>query len=229
MSKILFVVTGATAWTLQDGSQHPTGYWAEELLTPYRTITGAGHQVEFATPGGVTPVADEASLAPDVNDGVDVRPEIEAIEGLQGPLKLEDVRLADYDAVFYPGGHGPMEDLAVHETSGRLLTEALDTGTPLGIVCHAPAAMLAAVREDGSPAFAGRRVTGFSNEEERQGGLADRASWLLEDRLRDLGADVTVGEPWAPYVVVDGSLVTGQNPASSGELADRLLELLATR
>ncbi|WP_395693149.1 type 1 glutamine amidotransferase domain-containing protein [Nocardioides sp.] len=229
MSKILFVVTGATAWTLQDGSRHPTGYWAEELLTPYRTITGAGHQVEFATPGGVRPVADEASLAPDVNDGVDVRPEIEAIEGLRAPRRLEDVRLADYDAVFYPGGHGPMEDLAVHEGSGRLLTEALDAQTPLGIVCHAPAAMLAAVREDGSPAFAGRRVTGFSNEEERQGGLADRARWLLEDRLRELGADVTVGEPWAPHVVVDGTLVTGQNPGSSGELADRLLELLATR
>lgn len=227
MSKILFVVTGATSWTLEDGTQHPTGYWAEELLTPYRTLTGAGHEVEFATPGGVTPVADEGSLAPELNDGADVRPELDAIAGLQSPQRLEDVELSAYDAVFYPGGHGPMEDLAVSAVSGRLLTEALDSGKPLGVVCHGPAALLAAVRADGTPTFAGRSITAFSNEEERQGGLADKASWLLEDRLRDLGAEVTVGDPWASHVIVDGNLVTGQNPGSSQDLADRLLQLLA--
>ncbi|GAA1948752.1 type 1 glutamine amidotransferase domain-containing protein [Nocardioides panacihumi] len=227
MSKILFVVTGATHWTLKDGTQHPTGYWAEELLTPYRTITGAGHEVQFATPGGVVPVADGGSLAPENNDGVDVRPALDAIAGLKSPQKLEDVRLSEYDAVFYPGGHGPMEDLAVDPVSGRLLTEALDSGKPLGVVCHAPAALLAAVREDGKPTFAGRRITAFSNAEEAQGGLADKAAWLLEDRLRDLGIEVTVGEPWASHVVVDGNLITGQNPGSSGDLATRLVALLA--
>lgn len=226
MSKILFVVTGADHWTLKDGTQHPTGYWAEELLTPYKTITGAGHDVEFATPGGVSPVVDETSLAPDANDGADVRPDIEAIDALKSPLKLEDVQLSDYDAVFYPGGHGPMEDLAVNKDSGALLTEALDSGKPLGVVCHAPAAMLAATREDGTSAFAGKKITGFSNEEERQAGLADKAIWLLEDRLRELGADVTVGDAWAPNVVTDGNLVTGQNPKSSGPLAEKLLEML---
>ncbi len=226
MSKILFVVTAADHWTLKDGTQHPTGYWAEELLTPYKTITGAGHQVDFATPGGVAPVVDATSLTPENNDGADVRPDIEAIDALKSPLKLEDVQLSDYDAVFYPGGHGPMEDLAVDKTSGALLTDALDSGKPLGVVCHAPAAMLAAVRDDGTSAFAGKKITGFSNEEERQAGLADKAKWLLEDRLRELGADVTVGDAWAPNVVTDGNLVTGQNPKSSGPLAEKLLDLL---
>ncbi|MCD0449085.1 type 1 glutamine amidotransferase domain-containing protein [Actinocorallia sp. API 0066] len=227
MSKVLFVVTGATYWTLNDGTRHPTGYWAEELLTPYRALTGAGHEVEFATPGGVTPVVDQGSLAPDANGGEDVAPELAGIAGLESPLKLDEVDLADYDAVFYPGGHGPMEDLAVDATSGRLLVAALNSGKPLAVVCHAPAALLAATLEDGTSAFRGRRITAFSNEEERQAGLADRAVWLLEDRLREIGADVSVAAPWTPNVVVDGTLVTGQNPMSSALIADELLKRLA--
>jgi len=226
MSTILFVVTGATHWTLKDGTQHPTGYWAEELLTPYRVLTEAGHDVVFATPDGVVPSVDEASLAPDYNDGADVGPALAEIEGLSAPLKLDDVDAATYDAVYYPGGHGPMEDLAVNPASGSLLTAALDSGKPLGVVCHGPAALLAAVRADGTHTFAGRKITAFSNEEERQGGLADKASWLLQDRLSGIGADVSVGEPWAAHVVVDGNIVTGQNPASSRPVAERLLEQL---
>ncbi|GAB3970313.1 type 1 glutamine amidotransferase domain-containing protein [Actinoallomurus acanthiterrae] len=226
MSKILFVVTGATHWTLNDGTQHPTGFWAEELLTPYKAFTEAGHEVVFATPGGVVPAADPGSLAPEVNDGRDVTPELAEIAGLVTPLKLEEVNLADYQAVFYPGGHGPMEDLAVDAASGRLLVETLESGKPLGVVCHAPAALLAADRADGTSAFAGRKITAFSNEEERQGGLADKAIWLLEDRLKAIGADVRVAAPWTPNVVIDGSLVTGQNPMSSGPLAAELLKQL---
>jgi putative intracellular protease/amidase len=226
MSKILFVVTGATYWTLKDGTRHPTGYWAEELLAPYQAFTGAGHEVGFATPGGVLPVADAGSLAPQLNGGRDVAPELAGIAGLASPLKLDDVDLADYQAVFYPGGHGPMEDLAVDATSGRLLVAALDSGKPLGVVCHAPAALLAANRADGTSAFAGRRITAFSNEEERQGGLADKAIWLLEDRLTAIGADVQVAAAWTPHVVVDGNLITGQNPMSSGPLAAELLKHL---
>jgi putative intracellular protease/amidase len=226
MSKILFVVTGATHWTLNDGTQHPTGYWAEELLTPYKAFTEAGHQVIFATPGGVVPVADAGSLAPQVNGGRDVTPELAEIAGLVTPLKLEEVDLADYQAVFYPGGHGPMEDLAVDATSGRLLVEALESGKPLGVVCHAPAALLAANRADGTSAFAGRKITAFSNEEERQGGLAGKAIWLLEDRLKAIGVDVQVAAAWTPNVVIDGNLITGQNPMSSGPLAAELLKQL---
>lgn len=222
MSTILFVVTGADHWTLRDGTKHPTGYWAEELLAPYKIFTDAGDKVVFATPGGKVPVPDEGSLAPKLNDGKDVRPELDAIEGLKHPLDLADVDLADYDAVFYPGGHGPMEDLAVDATSGELLTSALASDKPVGIVCHGPAALLATEGAKGSSPISGRKVTGFSNAEEEAGGLADKAKWLLEDRLRALGADVSVGEPWQPYVVVDGNLVTGQNPASAAPLAKEL-------
>jgi len=119
-----------------------------------------------------------------------------------------------------------MEDLAVNADSGALLTAALDSGKPLGVVCHAPAALLAAERADGSSPFAGYRLTGFTNAEETQAGLADRAKWLLQDRLVELGADFQEGQPWAPHVVTDRNLITGQNPASSAPLAAELLKAL---
>lgn len=231
MSKVLFVVTGARHWTLADGSAHPTGFWAEELVAPYRVFTEAGHEVEIATPGGVVPVVDEASLAPDVNGGEDgaeeMRIALKGISQLDSPLALADVDAGAYAAVFYPGGHGPMEDLAVDPTSGALLSTTLSAGTPLGIVCHAPAALLA-TEADGTSPFAGYRLTGFTNAEETQAGLADKAPWLLQDRLVALGADFVEGEPWAAHVVVDRTLYTGQNPASSGPLAERMLDAIAT-
>lgn len=226
MSKILFVVSAATNWTLADGTQHPTGFWAEELLAPYRLFTEAGDTVEFATPGGVAPVADEASLAPEMNDGNDVRPELDAIDALKQPLNLSGVALDDYDAVFYPGGHGSMEDLAVDATSGKLIADTLAAGKPVAIVCHGPAALLPARDENGDPVVKGRKLTAFSNEEERAGGNADNAKWLLEDRLREDGAELSVGEAWQPNVVVDGDLLTGQNPASSKPLAEELKKRL---
>ena len=227
MAKVLFVVTGAKSWTLKDGTKHPTGYWAEELLAPYRVFTEAGDTVEFATPGAVAPVADENSLALDANDGRDVRPDLEAIDGLKQPLDLAKVSLDDYDAVFYPGGHGPMEDLVANEASAKLISEALRSQKPFGIVCHGPAALLPATTPSGDPVVKGCKVTGFSNAEEEQAGLADKAPWLLEDRLREQGAELSIGEPWAPNVVVDGTLVTGQNPASSEPLAKQLRQLIA--
>lgn len=229
MSNILFVVTGSDHWTLKDGTRHPTGYWAEELVAPYRVFTGAGHEVVVATPGGVRPVVDEASLAPDVNGGQDgadeMRTAIEGISQLESPLALEDVDASAYDAVFYPGGHGPMEDLAVDASSAAVLTTTLAAGKPLGIVCHAPAALLATAADGTSP-FSGYRMTGFTNAEEAQVGLAEKAPWLLQDRLVALGAEFTEGEPWAVNVVVDRSLFTGQNPASSGPVAERMLGTL---
>ncbi len=231
MSKILFVVTGADHWTLADGSLHPTGFWAEEAVAPYEAFKAAGHEVVVATPGGVVPTVDRGSLAPEANGGQEgadkVAASLAAFTELQGPIKLEDVDLADYAAVFYPGGHGPMEDLAVNADSGRLLALALEIGMPLGVVCHAPAALLAATKDDGSNAFAGYRLTGFTNAEEAQAGLAERAKWLLQDRLVEAGVDFQEGEPWAPKVVVDRNLVTGQNPASSAPLAAELLKKLA--
>jgi putative intracellular protease/amidase len=231
MSKILFVMTGANHWTLADGTKHPTGFWAEEAVTPYQAFTAAGHEIVVATPGGVVPPLDQGSLAPQFNGGEEgakkMADALASISEIQHPIKLEDVDLADYAAVFYPGGHGPMEDLAVDAVSGKLLIDALASGKPLGVVCHAPAALLAATKADGGNAFAGYRLTGFSNAEETQAGLAASAKWLLQDRLVEIDADYQEGEPWAPNVVADRNLVTGQNPASAGPAAAEILKKLA--
>jgi putative intracellular protease/amidase len=230
MSKILFVMTGTDFWTLADGTKHPTGFWAEEAVAPYQAFKAAGHEIVVATPGGVVPVADRGSLTAEANGGQDKADEIgralAAMTELRQPVRLEDVALGDYAAVFYPGGHGPMEDLAVDTVSGKLLVDTLASGKPLGVVCHGSAALLAAAKEDGSNAFAGYRVAAFTNVEESLSGLADKAKWLLETGLSDAGVEVQVGEPWAPNVVVDRSLVTGQNPASSAPLAAELLKKL---
>ncbi|MFC1419391.1 type 1 glutamine amidotransferase domain-containing protein [Streptacidiphilus cavernicola] len=229
MTSVLFVVTGATAWTLADGTTHPTGYWAEELAEPHRIFRAADFDVTVATPGGVVPTADPGSLTAQANGGQE---RADAITGylesirfeLEEPQALEKVDPDHFDLVFYPGGHGPMEDLAVNEASGRLLTRVLDSGKPLGVLCHAPAALLAARREDGGWPFAGYRMTGFSNAEERAAGFADRAKWLLQDRLQELGADYVEGTPFAGHTVTDRNLHTGQNPGSSAELARTLIE-----
>ncbi|WP_432033394.1 type 1 glutamine amidotransferase domain-containing protein [Streptomyces antibioticus] len=230
MAKILFVMTGAEHWTLADGSLHPTGFWAEEAVAPYEAFRAAGHEIVVATPGGVVPPVDKGSLSAEANGGREnadrIAAGLAAMTELERPLRLEDVDLADYAAVFYPGGHGPMEDLAVDAASGRLLADALASGRPLGVVCHGPAALLAAVTPDGSNAFAGYRVAAFTNAEELAAGLGDKAKWLLQDRLTAAGVEVAVGEPWAPNVVVDRNLVTGQNPASSAPLAAELLKKL---
>jgi putative intracellular protease/amidase len=221
MSAVLFVVTGARTWTLTDGTEHPTGYWAEELLTPYRALRDAGHSVSFATPGGVAPVADAGSLA----EG-DVAA-IAAIDGLTTPLALADVDPSAYDAVYYPGGHGPMQDLAVDEDSAALITATLAAGRPLAAVCHGLAALLPARTAAGESVVAGRRITGFTDEEERLGGLADRAPFLLESELRTRGAEFSVASPWSDHTIVDGLLITGQNPQSSASAAQALVAALA--
>ncbi|WOX26082.1 type 1 glutamine amidotransferase domain-containing protein [Streptomyces solicathayae] len=231
MSKILFVLTGADHWTLADGTKHPTGFWAEEAVAPYEAFTAAGHEIVVATPRGVVPTVDKGSLAPEFNGGQEgadrIAAALDSFTQLKSPIRLEDVRLDEYDAVFYPGGHGPMEDLAVDATSGKLLVDALDSGKPVAVVCHGPAALLAATHADGTNAFAGYKVAAFTDAEETQGGLADRAKWLLESRLVEAGVDVQVGEPWVPKVVVDRNVVTGQNPASSAPLAAEVLKKLA--
>ena len=231
MPSVLFVLTGADHWTLNDGTTHPTGFWAEELAAPHRVFTQAGFDITVATPGGVAPTVDGASLAAEANGGQEQADAVASYlasidETLRIPARLEDVVPTSYDIVFYPGGHGPMEDLAVSEVSGRLLTQALDSGTQVGVLCHAPAALLPARREDGSWPFAGYRMTGFSNAEETQAGLAAKAPWLLENRLVELGADYAAADPWAVHTVHDRNLHTGQNPASSEQLAREIVAAL---
>ncbi|MGX1512428.1 type 1 glutamine amidotransferase domain-containing protein [Streptomyces collinus] len=231
MAKILFVMTGADQWTLADGSKHGTGFWADEAVVPYEAFKTAGHTVTVATPGGVVPPADPASLSDGANGGPEaaakVRHVVETAVEFHTPVALAAVRLDDFDAVYVPGGHGPMEDLAVDADSGRILTRAVESGLPVGVVCHGPAALLAAVKEDGTNAFAGYRITAFTNTEEQLAGSAANARWLLQDRLAEAGLKVEVGEPWAPHVEVDRNVVTGQNPASSGPLAAELLKKLS--
>ncbi|NUP47856.1 MAG: type 1 glutamine amidotransferase domain-containing protein [Catenulispora sp.] len=229
MAKILFVVSAATYWTLKDGTRHATGYWAEEFAAPYKAVTEAGHQVVVATPGGVVPTVDMMSLRPDMAGSAQIALDLEGVirsaEEIRRPIELADARLEDYDAVYFPGGHGPMEDLWTDADAGRLLTAALASGKPLAVVCHAPAALLA-TRVRGVSPFAGYRVTAFTNDEEDGVGLASRARWLLEDELKELGVEFVRGEIWKPYTVVDRNLYTGQNPASAAVLAKQLLEVL---
>ncbi|MGP3942381.1 type 1 glutamine amidotransferase domain-containing protein [Streptomyces sp. 6N106] len=231
MAKILCVLTGASYWTLKDGHRHPTGYWAEEFVAPYRVFTGAGHEVTVATPNGVVPVVDtmslEARMAGGEENSLNEEAVIESADELRHPISLTEVRLEDYDAVYYPGGHGPMQDLSVDPDSAALLRKALASGNPLGIVCHAPAAILATRDANGDTPFADYRLTGFCNEEEAGVGLADKAKWLLEDELKTLPTQYSRGPAWEPYTVVDRNLFTGQNPASSGPLAQELVKALA--
>lgn len=231
MAKILFVITASDHWTLADGTQHPTGFWAEEAIGPYQVFKEAGFEIASATPGGVPPTVDALSLTPDFNGGEEgaerMRTALREATELAHPMRIEDVDIDDYVAVFYPGGWGPMEDLPDDAASGKLLTEWLASGKPVSLVCHGPAALLATIGPDGTSPFCGYRLTGLSNAEEKQNGLADRAKWLLQDRLvGDLKADYREADPFTPHVQVDRTLYTGQNPYSAVPLAQELVKAL---
>ncbi|HEX3786579.1 MAG TPA: type 1 glutamine amidotransferase domain-containing protein [Pseudonocardiaceae bacterium] len=236
MSSILLVLTSARFWSQNDGTQRPTGFWAEEFVVPHRILADAGVDITIATPGGRTPVADRMSLALEANNG-----DAELVAGLRSyldkteellahPVRLEDVDPADYDGVLIPGGHGPMQDLAVNPDIARVLAALLpDQSKVVASLCHGPASFFSAGNPDGSWLFKGRKVTGFTDEEEQQVGLAANAPWLLEKRLRAGGAEFESGPAWGSYVVVDGNLITGQNPASGGAAAEAILKALAER
>jgi putative intracellular protease/amidase len=226
MSSVLLVLSGARVWSLKDGTQHPTGYWAEEFVTPYRLLIEAGHDVTIATPGARVPVADEASLGDE--SGPELRAYLDSVkELLESPARLEDVDPAGYDAVFIPGGHGPMQDLAVDPDVARILAAMLpDQSKVVASLCHGPAAFLAAGDAEGNWLFKGRKLTAFTDEEEKQAGLADNAPWLLETRLRAGGAAFESAPAWASHVVVDGNLITAQNPASAEAAGQAILAKL---
>jgi len=233
MTSVLFVVSAADHWTLNDGSLHPTGYWAEELAEPHRLFTEAGWAITVATPKGVAPTVDEGSLAAGATGGEDrsaeLRRYLDAIPALKSPASIDDITAADYDVVFYPGGHGPMEDLAVDTTSGQIMTDTIASGRILGVLCHAPAAMLASVAADGTWPFLGYTMTGFTDAEEALGGLAPKAKWLVQARLTELGAAFVEGPSFGEHIEIDRNLYTGQNPASSQALARSIIEAVADR
>ena len=222
MSSVLLVLSGARVWSLKDGTQHPTGFWADEFAAPHRLLIEAGHDVTIATPGARVPVVDQASLGDE--NGAELRAYLDGVKDLlESPARLEDADPAAYDAVFIPGGHGPMQDLAVNPDVARILAAMLpDSSKVVASLCHGPAAFLAAGDAEGKWLFKGRKLTAFTDEEEKQAGLADNAPWLLEDRLRAGGAVFESGPAWSSHVVVDGNLITAQNPASA-EAAGRAI------
>jgi putative intracellular protease/amidase len=232
MPNVLFALTGVDYWTFKDGTKHPCGYWPEEFVTPHKVFIAAGIDVTLATPAGVRPVPDAAGYSPEMNGGSAEAGQaladyIEAAkEEIDKVIDLDKAKAEDYDAVFIPGGHGPMEDLAVSAPFGRLVGAFHNAGKPVSAVCHGPAGLLSAKNDDGTWLFNGRRLAAFSNVEEAQAGFADSAVWLLEDRLSQSGATVDLGDPWGSHIVVDGNLYTGQNPASSLALAEELVKVL---
>lgn len=244
MTKVLFVLSAADRWSLTDGSVYPSGYWADEVVVPHRTFAEAGWRIDFATPGGRAPTVDRRSLASVPNassrhvaagvvdrllDTLTQRYLARLGDELAYPLVLKTVAIDAFDLVFYPGGHGPMEDLAYDEVSGVVLAERLVSGRPLALLSRAPAAVLAVPSPRGVSPFAGYRMTAVSNREELLNGFAKKAPWLVEDRLRALGVDYVKGRPLRPFVVVDRNVYTGQNTRSAQELSERLVADIGAR
>lgn len=230
MSRILVVLSAANVWTRTDGTHYQSGVWAEEFVVTHERLIAAGCEVEVATPGGVPPTMDPHSLDPALvsQEQVDyLRAYLARIpEVLAKPLSLAEVDVARYDAVVIPGGHGPVEDLHQDADMGRVLVEAEAMAKIIAPVCHGQAALLSAQDADGRWLFEGRRMTAFSDEEEVEFGTADNAPWLLAHTLRERGALYEKGPNWSAYIVQDGRLITGQNPASTGPLADAVLAAL---
>ena len=208
-----------------------TGFWLEELAAPYYVFKDAGAQVLLASPGGGQPPLDPKSDEPDAQTEATrrFRADPQAMQDLANTRALASVRADDFDAVFYPGGHGPLWDLAGSRESAALIESMLAAGKPVAAVCHAPGVLREVKAPDGSPLVRGKRVTGFTNTEEAAVGLTDVVPFLVEDMLRSAGGQFSKAGDWQPYVLTDGLLVTGQNPASSEPAAKALLELLKAR
>lgn len=226
MKKILMVLTSHDR--LGD-TGHKTGFWLEEFAAPYYVFKDAGHTVTLASPAGGQPPLDPKSDEPAFQTEAThrFRADADAVRQLADTLRLADVNPTDFDAVFYPGGHGPLWDLAEDPQSIALIEATLAAGKPLGAVCHAPGVLRRAKQVDGTPLVRGRRVTGFTNTEEEAVQLTKIVPFLVEDMLKANGGDYSKGADWQPYAVVDGQLITGQNPASSELVARKLLDALA--
>jgi putative intracellular protease/amidase len=205
-----------------------TGFWLEEFAAPYYVLKDAGVAITLASPmGGRPPLDPKSDLPENLTESTKrFRTDKAAQAELANTKKLADVSADDFDAIFFPGGHGPMWDMPDNTTSIALIEAFVKAGKPVAAVCHAPVALVNARGKDGEYLVKGKRVTGFTNAEEEAVGLSAVVPFLLEDRLKERGGAYSNGANWAPYVQVDGKLVTGQNPASSGPAAEELLKLL---
>ncbi len=206
-----------------------TGFWLEEFAAPYYRLRDAGAELTLASPAGGQPPLDPKSSSEEfqTEDTRRLLDDPEAESALANTARLADMRAADFDAVFFPGGHGPLWDLYQDADSIALIQDFAAANKPVAAVCHAPAVLLRARRPDGKPLVEGRKVTGFSNSEEAAVGLTAVVPYLLEDELASRGGIYQKTDDWAPLTVVDGLLITGQNPASSAPVAEALLQALA--
>lgn len=205
-----------------------TGFWLEELAAPYYTFKDAGATIVLASPKGGQPPLDPKSDEPDsqTDDTRRFHADAEAKAQLAATVRLDSVSAAEFDAVFYPGGHGPLWDLAEDTHSIALIESFIAANKPVALVCHAPGVLREVKAADGQPLVNGKRVTGFTNTEEDGVGLTDVVPFLVEDMLKQAGGDYSKGPDWGSYVVRDGLLITGQNPASSAETAAVLIKQL---
>jgi putative intracellular protease/amidase len=205
-----------------------TGFWLEEFASPYYRLKDAGLQVTLSSPNGGPPPLDPKSHEPDFQTDATRRfdNDQEAQKELAHTVKLAEMKAEDFDAVFYPGGHGPLWDLHNDSDSIALIEEFIVAGKPVATVCHAPAVLLKAKDQNGEPLVKGKQVTGFSNSEEAAVELTDVVPYLLEDQLVALGGAYQKVEDWNPLAVVDGLIITGQNPASSDAVAEALIKTI---
>lgn len=206
-----------------------TGFWLEEFAAPYYVFKDAGAAITLASPHGgqppLDPKSDDPSSQTENTHRFKADPAAQAV--LASTLKLREVSSSDFDAVFYPGGHGPLWDLAEDTFSIALIEAMLAAGKPVALVCHAPAALRHPKTANGAPVVQGKAVTGFTNTEEQAVGLTQVVPFLVEDMLKENGGNYSKVADWQPYVVKDGLLITGQNPASSEQAARELLEKLS--
>src|SRR5215469_9743216 len=223
--KILMVVTSHDQL---GNTGRKTGFWLEELAAPYYVFKDAGVEVTLASPKGGRPPLDPKSNEPAFRTDLTRRFEQDAAAQAQldKTLRLDSVRQGDFDTVFYPGGHGPMWDLAEDKHSIKLIESFLAAGKPIGIVCHSTGALRHVKTPDGKLLVQGKEVTGFTNGEEEEVGLTKVVPFLVEDEMLRLGATFSKKANWAPHVVIAGQLITGQNPHSSGPAAQTLLAIV---
>jgi putative intracellular protease/amidase len=224
--KILIVLTSHSKLGNTDGK---TGFWIEEFATPYYLFQEAVAQITLASPLGGQPPIDPKSDTPEnqTESTIRYKKDEKLLKLMANTAKLKDVSAKNFDAIFYPGGHGPLWDLATDKNSIKLIEDFWDAKKPVATVCHSPSVLLNVKDEDGISLVKDKKVTGFSNTEEVAVKLDKIVPFFLEDELKNKGGIYSKKENWVSYVIKDGMLITGQNPQSSGAVADELLALLA--
>ena len=226
MKKVLMVLTSHHQL---GNTGRKTGFWLEELAAPYYTFKDAGVEITLASPAGGQPPLDPKSNEPSFQTDLTRRFEADATANAQlaNTVRLDSVNQADFDTVFYPGGHGPLWDLTNDKNSIALIEAFLAANKPVALVCHAPGVLRYVKTPAGRPLVEGKQVTGFANTEEEGVGLTKIVPYLVEDVLKELGGVYSKGPDWGSYVLTDGLLITGQNPGSSAEAAALLLKRIA--